>query len=135
VDYWPLWTLLIFFMSYVPYIGLAVALVPPCLLAFAETGIVPVIIIVVVAIIINTVVENFLAPVATGKTLRLSPTVVFISFLLWTWLLGPAGALLSMPITVLVMLVLQTSEQTQWAAEIIGSTPVSEIPAATATEG
>ena len=55
---------------------------------------------------LNLVAENLLEPTLTGRALSLSTWLVFIMFFFWVWLLGPVGALLSMPITVLVVLVL-----------------------------
>jgi predicted PurR-regulated permease PerM len=95
-------------------------MIPPTILALAEFGLVRGILVVVGAVVLNLLVENVLEPSYTGKKLRLSPSVVFISFFLWGWLLGPVGALLSMPITVMLMLILNQHESTQWLAEIIG---------------
>ena len=40
-------------------------------------------------------------------------------FFFWVWLMGPIGALLSMPISVLIVLVLRHSERTRWIAELL----------------
>ena len=81
----------------------------------------------------NPLVENVLEPTLTGRALDLSPTVVFVSFFVWTWLLGPAGMLMSMPITVLLMLALDGDERTRWAARLIGrrapTAPAGAMPA------
>ena len=74
-----------------------------------------------IAIVINLAIENIVEPQLTGKQLKLSPTAVFISFFFWGWLLGPIGVFLSMPITVMIMLVLDSSEETAWAARLIGA--------------
>ena len=102
VDYALLWGLMAFILSYVPYIGLFTAAVPPTILALAEHGLTRALIVVVGVILINLAIENIVEPQLTGKTLKLSPTVVVLSFFFWAWLLGPTGALLSMPITTLV---------------------------------
>ncbi|HFE67443.1 MAG TPA: AI-2E family transporter [Chloroflexi bacterium] len=120
VDYALLWGILTFVLSYIPYIGLFTAMIPPTILAIAEFGLFRGALVVVGAVVFNLAVENVLEPSYTGKKLRLSPTVVFISFFLWGWLLGPVGALLSMPITVTLMLILDQHESTQWIAKIIG---------------
>ena len=73
------------------------------------------------ALLINLLIENILEPTYTGAKLKLSPTIVFVSFFVWAWLLGPIGALLSMPITVMLMLALDQHESTRWAARIMGS--------------
>jgi len=119
VDYPLLWGVTAFFLSYIPYIGLLTAMIPPALLALAELGWIQALIVVITITAMNVMVENVLEPGYTGKQLRLSPTVVFFSFFFWAWLLGPAGALLSMPITVLLALVLRHDESTRWMAQII----------------
>jgi predicted PurR-regulated permease PerM len=120
VDYAPLWGVLTFVLSYIPYIGLLTAMIPPTILALAEFGLTRGIMVVVGAVALNLIVENVLEPSYTGKKLRLSPSVVFVSFFVWGWLLGPVGALLSMPITVMLMLILNQHESTQWLSRIIG---------------
>ena len=75
-------------------------------------------------------IENVLEPGYTGKRLSLSPTIVFLSIFFWSWLLGPVGALLSMPITVLLLLVFENNEDTLWLAKIIGSESATTLPEA-----
>tara|TARA_R110000868_G_scaffold61059_4_gene185703 strand:- start:594 stop:1748 length:1155 start_codon:yes stop_codon:yes gene_type:complete len=51
-----------------------------------------------------TAVEGyFITPAILGRRLKLSPIAVFLSMLLWTWVWGIAGALLSVPILVLII--------------------------------
>lgn len=121
VDYWLLWGLLAFILSYVPYIGLFVATIPPTILAYAEYGMTRALMVIAASILINLAIENILEPTYTGAKLRLSPTIVFASFFIWAWILGPVGAILSMPITVMLMLVLDEHESTRWAARLMGT--------------
>lgn len=121
VDYALLWGLLAFILSYVPYIGLFVATIPPTILAYAEFGLTRALLVIAASILINLAIENILEPSYTGAKLKLSPTIVFASFFIWAWILGPVGALLSMPITVMIMLVLDEHESTRWAARIMGT--------------
>jgi len=120
VDYALLWGVLAFVLSYVPYIGLFTAMIPPTILALAEFGLPKGILVVVGVVALNLLIENVLEPAYTGKKLSLSPSVVFISFFVWGWILGPIGALLSMPITVMLMLVLNQHESTRWLSKLIG---------------
>lgn len=126
VDSAPLWGVLAFFLSYIPYIGLFTAMIPPALLGLAESGWPQAAAVVIGITAINLLIENVLEPGYTGKRLRLSPTIVFLSFFFWAWLLGPVGALLSMPITVLLLLVFQGHESTLWLAYIIGRESLNE---------
>lgn len=72
----------------------------------------------------TAILGELLRAIANAASTALVSIVVVVFFLLesdfWAWLLGPIGALLSMPITVLLMLVLQQDEGTRWIAQIIG---------------
>ena len=80
--------------------------------------------------IINVTAENLVAPKIIGKGLSISPLVVFLSFFFWSWVLGGPGMLLAMPLTVLVIFILQGFEETQWLAAVAGS----PAPSLTAVE-
>ena len=130
VDDALLWAIGAFFLSFVPYVGLVLALIPPVILAFAESGLVPALVIIIAGAILNVVAENVLEPSMTGKALKLSTWVVFVMFFFTVWLLGPVGALVAMPITVLIVLVLKGNERTRWIASILtrdDPAPPSEI--------
>ena len=114
-----LWAVAAFFLSFVPYLGLVLAMIPPTILALAESGPLAAAAFVIGGTALNLIAENLLEPTLTGRALSLSTWLVFIMFFFWVWLLGPVGALLSMPITVLVVLVLQHNEKTQWVAALL----------------
>ena len=81
---------------------------------------------------LNLVAENVLEPTLTGRALSLSTWLVFTMFFFWVWLLGPVGALLSMPITVLLVLVLEHNDRDpKWVAALLSRTPATEVAAAT----
>ena len=119
VDDALLWAIGAFLLSFVPYIGLVLALVPPTILAFAESGPAAAAVIVVGGIVLNVLAENVLEPTITGRALSLTTWLVFTMFFFWVWLMGPVGALLSMPITVLIVLVLDHNERTRWVAALL----------------
>ena len=125
-----LWAVAAFFLSFVPYLGLVLAMIPPTILALAESGPLAAAAFVIGGTALNLIAENLLEPTLTGRALSLSTWLVFIMFFFWVWLLGPVGALLSMPITVLVVLVLQHNEKTQWVAALLtrerGPAPAAE---------
>lgn len=129
VDDALLWALGAFFLSFVPYLGLTLALIPPALLAFAESGAPAALALVVGGVILNLVAENVLEPAWTGRALSLATWLVFGMFFFAVWLLGPVGMLVSMPITVLVVLLLQADERTAWIARLL--TRESAAPAPT----
>ena len=64
--------------------------------------------------------ENVLSPVMMGRGLNISPTIVFLSFIFWAWLLGGPGAFLALPITLFVAVMLDTFPETRWLASLMG---------------
>jgi AI-2 transport protein TqsA len=89
------------------------------LLAFAESGAAAAAILIVGGIALNLIAENVLEPAWTGRALSLATWLVFLMFFGCVWLLGPVGMLVSMPITVLVVLLLQGDERTRWMARLL----------------
>jgi predicted PurR-regulated permease PerM len=126
IPYAPLWAILTVVLSFVPYVGLVIAAAPAVILAFAQYGWPMALLVIVAVTVINFTVENVAAPAMTGKGLSLSPAIVFVAFAFWVWLLGPIGALVAMPITVLLMLTFAGYESTRWVAQIIGHVDVAE---------
>jgi predicted PurR-regulated permease PerM len=120
IDYAILWGVLVFFMSYVPYIGITLATIPAVLLGWAEFGAWMAILVIIIVVVANFTAENVFAPALTGKVLSLSPTLVLVSFMFWNWMLGPLGVILSMPLTVAIVLILDSYQETQWIAIAMG---------------
>lgn len=118
VDYAVLWGVLTFFLSYIPYIGIVLAGAPAVILAFAEFGIERALLVVLSLAIVNVTAENLLAPYLMGRGLNISTTVTFIGFMFWLWLFGGPGAFLAMPLTILVILLLDSFPETRWLANI-----------------
>jgi AI-2 transport protein TqsA len=132
VDFPLLWGVLTFFLSFVPYIGLVLAVAPAVVLALAEFGVSRAVIVIAGVVVINVLAENVLSPMMMGRGLNLSPTVVFLSFIIWAWLLGGPGAFLALPITLFVAVMFDTFPETMWLASIIGvSSPDTDAAAGT----
>lgn len=116
-----LWGVMIFFFSFIPYIGSIFAMIPPSLLAFAQSGLETTLMVIVLSFVINTLSENILAPLVMGKGLSLSPTLVFISFAFWIYILGGMGAFLAMPLTVGLVMFLRNFEESRSFIALISS--------------
>jgi AI-2 transport protein TqsA len=112
VDYALLWGLLAWFMGYIPSIGFMIALIPPVLMAYAQYGLQTALIVLVGYILINGGVQNFIQPKVMGQSLKISPVVVFIGLFVWGYLLGGIGALLAVPLTLLVLTIMENFEGT-----------------------
>lgn len=119
IEGWFTWGFLAFLLGYIPYIGLIIATAPPVLIGFLSGGIWLAVVVGAGFAMLNLFTENFLEPKITGETLRLSPSAVLISFLFWTWLLGPTGTILSVPMTVFAKIVLADFQETRWIAAVM----------------
>jgi len=69
------------------------------------------------------VIGNIIEPNALGRSLSVSPLIVLLSMFAWGWLLGPIGALLSVPLTLIAKIVLWNTSDLHWVAVLIGPTP------------
>lgn len=113
VDYALLWGLLAWFMGYIPSIGFIIALIPPVLLAYAQYGLQTATIVLIGYILINGGVQNFIQPKVMGQSLKISPVVVFVGLFVWGFLLGGIGAILAVPMTMLVLIIMENFEGTR----------------------
>jgi len=60
--------------------------------------------------------------------LGLSTLVVFLSLLLWGWVFGPVGMLLSIPLTIIVKLAFEANPKMRWLAIMLDSDKgISEV--------
>ncbi len=125
IEHAALWGVMTFFFSFVPYIGALFAMIPPVLLAYAQGGLGLALVIILLSVLINSLTENIVAPMVMGKGLSVSPTVVFISFIFWMFILGGAGAFIAMPLTVGLILFLGSFEETHGLAAMMGNIPTS----------
>src|SRR5215218_2161186 len=120
VDFPLMWGILAFFLSFIPWIGLPLAVAPAVVLAFAEHGLTSALLVIAGVIVINIVAENALSPMLMGRGLSISPTVLFLGFIFWAWLLGGPGAFLAAPLTIFLILMLGTFPETRWLANVMG---------------
>ena len=113
VDYALLWGMLAWFMGYIPSVGFIIALIPPVLMAYAQYGLSTALIVLVGYILINGGVQNFYQPKVMGDRLKISPVVVFVGLFVWGYLLGGIGALLAVPLTLLLLILMEYFESSR----------------------
>jgi AI-2 transport protein TqsA len=130
VDFPLMWGILTFFLSFIPWIGLPIAVAPAVILALAEHGLDRALLVIAGVVVINIIAENLLSPMLMGRGLSLSPTVLFVGFIFWAWLLGGPGAFLAAPLTIFLALIFQTFPETRWIASLM----VVGAPGADATD-
>lgn len=100
LDFAITWGVLTFLLNFIPTLGSFVAAIPPILTALAQflPDIGPAIIIAICLLVLQQVIGGFLSPKIMGDRLNLSPVTILMSLLLWGWLWGVPGAILSVPI-------------------------------------
>ena len=129
VDFAVLWGILAFLMSYIPTLGFWLAAIPPSLLALLESGPTTAVLVFVGIVLINGFAENVVKPKYMGEGLNLSPFMVVFSVIFWAAVLGPLGAILGVPMTLLFkQVVLEADEQNRWIARLMSSTRSRESP-------
>ncbi len=121
LDFPLLWGMLAFLFNYVPTIGSIIAAVPAVLLALIQLGVPEATTTAIGFLGINVVFGNIVEPRLMGYGVGISPLVVFLSLVLWGWIFGPVGMLLSVPLTMTVKMALEANEDTRWIAILIGS--------------
>lgn len=122
IDFAILWGVLIFLLSYIPYIGLVLASIPPIMLALFKYGPLGALAIIVIILIVNMLAENVVFPSLAGKGLNLSPAFLFLALIYWNYILGSAGVLLSIPLTIILKIMFESFEETKWMARLMGPT-------------
>jgi predicted PurR-regulated permease PerM len=78
-------------------------------------------IVIVALFVINLIGDNVITPRLMGSGLNVSQSIIFFSFIFWTWLFGALGALISVPLTVLVIFILDTNQETRWLATLMSA--------------
>lgn len=121
VDYPVMWGLLAFLLNFVPTLGSILAAVPPILLALIQFNWQHAAVVGVGYVVINVVMGSVLEPRLMGRRLGLSTLVVFLSLVFWGWVWGPVGMVLCVPLTMVLKILLENTNDLKWVAVLLGS--------------
>ena len=114
VDSAPFWAFLIFLLNYIPTIGSLIATVFPAIFSLIQFGEFPPFLIVLFAVGgVQVVVGNIIEPKLFGKSLNLSPLVTILSLAIWGKIWGVTGMILSVPITVIMIIIFSQFDKTK----------------------
>lgn len=117
IDSAPFWAFLIFLLNYIPTIGSLIATIFPAVFSLIQFGELSPFLIVLIAVgAVQVVVGNFIEPKVFGKSLNLSPLVTILSLAIWGKIWGVTGMVLSVPITVIMIIVFSQFERTKTVA-------------------
>jgi AI-2 transport protein TqsA len=133
-----LWGVLAFLCSFIPNVGYFIAIVPPIVFGALVGGWPLVIAVIVVYGVVNAVIQSLIQPRVVGNAVQLSQSLTFFSVLFWAVVLGPMGAVLAIPLTLLVrMLVVDSNPDLAWVRPALGdldeARSVMEVEDAAAT--
>lgn len=125
------WGVLSFITNYIPNIGFVIGLVPPVLMALLAKGPVSALIVILVYSGINFVIQSVIQPKFNGDAVGVTATVAFLSLLVWSAVLGPLGALLALPMTLLAKaLFVDPDPNLRWLNAFISNDPRNAGPRA-----
>ena len=128
VDFPFLWGVVAFILNYIPTLGSILAAIPPVALALIhpDLGWTVGLAVILGYIGVNLFLGNFVEPHFMGQKLGLSTLVVFLSLTFWGWIWGGVGMVLSVPLTMIVKILLQNSDDFHWIAVMLGPPPAAK---------
>lgn len=118
------WALFSFVTNYIPNVGLVIGMIPPALLGLFSGGVYTMLWVIVAYVALNTIVQTFIQPKFVGDAVGITATASFLSLILWAYVLGPLGALLAVPMTLMVKtLLVDLDPAARWVNAFIASNP------------
>lgn len=126
------WGFLTFLMSYIPNVGSLISQILPVLMALLHfDSIVTPIIILAILFGIETIIGRIVEPKVMSYSLDLSPLVVLVALIFWSWLWGIVGAVLAVPMTAVLKIILENIDELKPIASLMGDgTDAAESDAA-----
>jgi predicted PurR-regulated permease PerM len=95
------WGVLAMLMRFVPFVGSYIGAIPPLLLAtVVDPGWSTFLMVLALYVVGEMTMGQVVEPLVFGHGTGVSPIAVLVSTVFWTWLWGPLGLLLAMPMTV-----------------------------------
>lgn len=121
VDFFIMWSILIFLFNYIPYLGSWVAVGFPIVLSFLQLGTAEGIWVAALLIAIQVGLGNFIEPRMAGRKLGVSPLLILLSLSFWGLLWGIMGMILAVPLLVIIKIVLENIKETKPLATLMSN--------------
>ncbi|NIZ08609.1 AI-2E family transporter [Pseudooceanicola sp. HF7] len=129
VDFALFWAVVIGMLNYIPYVGSYLGVFFPVALSLAQFGSLPVTLGLAVSLSsAQFVLGNIIEPRLIGRQLNLSPFVVLLALASWTALWGIPGAILAVPLTSILTIILSSFDSTRWLALLLAERVDDELP-------
>ena len=114
LNYPLLWAILAFLFNYIPAVGSTVASIPAIIEALVQHGTGAAVGIAIGYGGINFCLDNFVQPTLLGRRFGISSLVIVLSVIFWGWLWGPLGMFLAVPLTMVIKVLLDNSDEFRW---------------------
>ena len=121
LDFFILWGILAYALHYIPVIGSLIAGLPPTILALILFGVPQAVVVAGGYLLINNFLGNVVEPLLVGRRFGISTLVVLISVMFWGWVWGPLGMLLAVPLTMMLKVILDGSDEFRWISVAISA--------------
>jgi predicted PurR-regulated permease PerM len=119
LDFPVLLGLLAFMLNFVPTIGSILAGIPAVLLGLILHGFGHSLAVAAGYVVVNTIFGNIIEPNLMGRRLGLSTLVVILSLIFWGWVWGPVGMILSVPLTMVLKILFENTEDFRWISILL----------------
>lgn len=117
-----IWGVLAFLTNYIPNIGFLIGLVPPTIIAWIDHGFGRALAVIAVYCVVNFFLQTIIQPRVVGDAVGLSATLSFLSLLFWGTIFGGVGAIIAIPMSLLVKAIfLDTDPEQQWLNPLVGT--------------
>ena len=127
VEFPLLWGFVAFLMNFIPYIGSILAAIPAVIVAFIQFGpSVTVLLVIIAYLLVNFVVNYTIYPRVMSAGVDLSMFIVLAAMVFWGWVLGPVGLILSVPITAVIKISLESYPGSRWMGVMLGTGPKAQ---------
>ncbi len=124
VDFPVFWGFLTFLLNFIPNIGSIAAVILAFLAAALQFSSLTIPLIALLCMgVIQMVVGNWIDPWVMASNLDLSPLLVIVSLIFWSWLWGIAGAVLAVPMTATIKIMFENVNGLRPLAAIMGGAP------------
>ena len=124
VDFALTWAVVAFLLNFIPTVGSIVASIPPILVALVQyyPSLSPAVLTLLALLAIQFTIGNIVTPQVMGDALDLSPVIILVSLMFWGGLWGVVGALLSVPIAVMIKIICENVQSLSFLAILMSST-------------
>ncbi|MFV0257060.1 MAG: AI-2E family transporter [Acidimicrobiales bacterium] len=121
------WVVLSFVTNYIPNVGFIVGVIPPALVALLAYDLNRMIWVVIVYSVLNFVIQTLIQPRIVGSSVGLSSTLTFLSLVFWSFVIGPLGAILAVPLTLVTKaFIVDINPRLQWMRPLLSLEPMEQ---------